>query len=146
MPDQLETIVQRMIDAGEPEENIATVIRHFKTQPAPPPQERSWTDTAVDALPTIGGAVGGIVGRVPVLGTALAGLAGAGGEGYRQTIEALRGNFQNVPETMGGRIRSMAQAGMTQAGAESGGRAFSGALKAGAGRLYQSVLKPTVAA
>lgn len=38
MPDQLETIVQRMIDAGEPEENIAAVIRHMKAQaPAPPP-------------------------------------------------------------------------------------------------------------
>jgi len=37
MPD-LEAIVQRMIDAGEPEENIALVIREFKsTQPAPKP-------------------------------------------------------------------------------------------------------------
>src|SRR5262245_16971057 len=36
MPDQLQSIVQRMIDAGENEENIATVIQHFKAQ-APPP-------------------------------------------------------------------------------------------------------------
>lgn len=32
MADGLETIVQRMVDAGEPEENIATVIQHFKAQ------------------------------------------------------------------------------------------------------------------
>lgn len=32
----LQTVVQRMIDAGEPEENIATVIQHYKSQ-APPP-------------------------------------------------------------------------------------------------------------
>jgi hypothetical protein len=30
---QLRTIVQRMIDAGEPEENIASVIRSYKTAP-----------------------------------------------------------------------------------------------------------------
>jgi hypothetical protein len=37
MPDQLQSIVQRMIDANESEENIATVIQHFKTQPPADP-------------------------------------------------------------------------------------------------------------
>lgn len=32
-PDELHGIVQRMIDAGEPEENIATVIQHYGSQP-----------------------------------------------------------------------------------------------------------------
>ena len=32
MADELQPIVQRMIDAGESEENIATVIQHFKAQ------------------------------------------------------------------------------------------------------------------
>lgn len=36
MPDQLESIVQRMIDAGEPEENIASVIREYKPQEKAP--------------------------------------------------------------------------------------------------------------
>jgi hypothetical protein len=35
-PEQQKAIVQRMIDAGETEQNIATVIQHFK-QTAPPP-------------------------------------------------------------------------------------------------------------
>lgn len=33
MPDELKPLVQRMIDAGESEENIATVIKHFGQQP-----------------------------------------------------------------------------------------------------------------
>lgn len=36
MPDNLETIVQRMIDAGESEENIKTVIEHFHQTPTKP--------------------------------------------------------------------------------------------------------------
>lgn len=39
MPDPLETIVQRMIDAGEPEEAIAGVIQHFKSAQTPPEEE-----------------------------------------------------------------------------------------------------------
>lgn len=37
MPQDLNGIVQRMIDAGESEENIATVIQHFKTTSGPTP-------------------------------------------------------------------------------------------------------------
>lgn len=43
MPDQLQGIVQKMIDAGESEDNIATVIQHFKTQAPAQPQVRSRT-------------------------------------------------------------------------------------------------------
>lgn len=39
MPDDLKTIVQRMIDAGESEENIATVIKSRHS--TPPPQQAS---------------------------------------------------------------------------------------------------------
>lgn len=35
---KLEAIVQKMIDAGEPEENIATVIKGYKAQPAATPK------------------------------------------------------------------------------------------------------------
>lgn len=46
----LQTIVQRMIDAGESEDNIATVIQHFKAQtPPPPPPVSATTDTAAGA-------------------------------------------------------------------------------------------------
>jgi hypothetical protein len=37
MADPLETVVQKMIAAGEPEQNIATVIQHYKAQAAKAP-------------------------------------------------------------------------------------------------------------
>jgi hypothetical protein len=37
---RLKTIVQRMIDAGEPEENIASVIRSYKTTPPVSPNDQ----------------------------------------------------------------------------------------------------------
>lgn len=51
MPDQLQPIVQKMIDAGESEENIATVIQHFKGGPPP-------TTTAASASDMLTGQVG----------------------------------------------------------------------------------------
>lgn len=47
MADELRDIVQRMIDAGETEENIATVIRSFPSQPdAAPTTGDTWGDRA----------------------------------------------------------------------------------------------------
>lgn len=46
MPDDLKTIVQRMIDAGESEENIGTVIQHFKQKAALPTRPVSAEDFA----------------------------------------------------------------------------------------------------
>lgn len=46
MPDQLQSIVQRMMDAGESEENIASVIKAYKpAAPAPIGNDRSRVDT-----------------------------------------------------------------------------------------------------
>ena len=67
MPDQLQTIVQRMIDAGEPEENIATVIQHFKTQAAP--SNKAMTTEQLQAanmkgrtdLPSVSGFAGNVL-------------------------------------------------------------------------------------
>lgn len=51
MPDQLQSIVQRMIDAGEPEENIASVIKEYKpTQTAP--QDKGFWGGVMNTLPT----------------------------------------------------------------------------------------------
>lgn len=53
MAEELNAIVQRMIEAGESEDNIGTVIKHFKSQTPPPaaaprPAE---TQSSVGALP-----------------------------------------------------------------------------------------------
>src|SRR3990167_1286275 len=71
------------------------VIAKYPQYATPPPeaQERSWTDTAVDALPMVGGALGGLAGAIggPVGAIGGAALGGAGGEGFKQSINALRG-------------------------------------------------------
>lgn len=145
MPDPLETIVQRMIDAGEPEENIATVIRHFKTQPAQPPQERSWTDTVVDALPMAGGSLGGLLGAAggPLTAMGGAALGGGGGEAFKQLINRARG--ADVPSTPMGAAADIGMSGAVQGGIEGLTRGTGRLITRGAARLYQSALKPSVA-
>jgi len=48
---------------------------------------RTWTDTAADALPAVGGLIGGMVGKVPGVRVATAAIGGAAGEGYRQIVK-----------------------------------------------------------
>lgn len=68
MPQEgLNPIVQRMIDAGESEENIATVIQHYKGQAAP----------AVSALDMVSGKVGRDTGADPQAPDWKSNLAGA---------------------------------------------------------------------
>lgn len=68
MPQQLEQIVQRMIDAGESEENIATVIRSYGSQ-APQseqaPQPAQAPEFGTSAAPWRGGEVGSNIGEQP---------------------------------------------------------------------------------
>lgn len=52
--------------------------------------DRTWVDTAIDALPLAGGIAGGVAGA-GALSIPLAALGGAGGEGFRRTIQTLRG-------------------------------------------------------
>lgn len=104
---------------------------------------KSWTDTAVEALPSVMGGAYGLASKVPVVGTALAGLGGAAGEGYRQTIDALRGNWSGVPESALDRIKAMVAAGAEQAGYEGGGRAVGRGLQMAGQKLYTSAIKPS---
>lgn len=162
MADELTGIVQRMIDAGESEDNIAKVIKaygnvapvasHEPTQPSGPV-------TGSSLLPTAGGIAGSMAG-----GPVGAAIGGAAGEGYRQLLNhateipgAIRDVAKNLVQqpqaTLSGfgqgAVEGAENAGMQgagQAAADVAGRAVGAGLKAGAGRLYQSVLKPTIAA
>lgn len=51
MSDQLQSIVQRMIDADESEDNIALVIREFPKES--PPAEKPWYQKSPDDLQTV---------------------------------------------------------------------------------------------
>jgi hypothetical protein len=117
--------------------------------PAEAPQKsfaQKAVDTAVDALPAIGGAAGGLIGGVG--GTAFgagvggvpgavggAALGGAGGEAARQLIERLRGNA--APATPTAAAGSIAGQAALQGGLEGGGQA----LAAGAQALAPTVMR-----
>lgn len=154
MADQLQTIVQRMIDAGESEDNIASVIREYK----PPAPEKGLAQKATDMVGGIlrtaanhpvqtGAILGGALaapltgGTSLAAGLAAAGLGGAGGAGLGALYGAATGS-ENVPTTSGGVLRAMGEEGLMQAGAEGGGRLITGALGAGGRALYQRALRP----
>lgn len=160
-----------MIDAGESEENIATVIQHYKSQSAPPsapspensPFGFAGLKNAVGGLtrgtlrlarehPAETGALVGGALAAPLTGGAsipaammAAGLGGAGGAGLGMIGGAAAGS-PHVPTTPTGVLGEMAAQGAMQAGGEGAGQVAGRLLKAGASRLYQSVLKPTLAA
>jgi hypothetical protein len=108
-------------------------------------------DTAINALPTIGGAVGSFAGGAPTaalkrltginlpnpLGMTGGALGGMAGEGFKQTANALRGRLDLVPRTMGAQLQSIGAAGVEQGGMEAvGGVVGKGLTKIGSG-LYR---------
>lgn len=147
MPDQLQSIVQRMIDAGEPEENIATVIQHFKTAAPEPAKQAPHGGGIVDALPTIAGTAMSMAGgsKVSPVGMALGALGGAAGEGARQVIRSVQGQWDQVPETISGRLRMMGTEGLTQGALEGVGRAAGAVVTPVAKAAYGLALRPAKA-
>lgn len=164
--DELRGIVQRMIEAGEPEENIATVIQHFSAQSTPEPKwYEPGGDTVLDNVrsvaalpgkaldyvrghPAQAGAMAGGIAAVPLTGgasmlpaMAAAGLGGAGGAGLGMIAGAAAGS-PNIPSTPGGVLGTMASQGAQQAGMEGVGQVAPAMLR-GSMRLMQSALKPT---
>lgn len=144
-PDQLRDVVSRMVEAGESEEDIAAVIQRLSAPPAP--VEKGWGETITDALPTIGGMAGSFMGgsKASPIGMALAGVGGAAGEAYKQVADSIRGDFSEVPETMGGRLTKIAKEGLTQGGLEAGGRVVGAAIQPVAKALYGLALRPSKA-
>lgn len=123
----------------------------FAQQSAPRP--RTWTDTAVDALPMAGGAVGGIVGGIggTVLGMGMGGapgaiggaaLGGGAGEAARQLINRARG--AEAPATSGQAAADIGIQGGVQGALEGAGQAIPAALKAGGTAIYRGYLKPSL--
>ena len=109
------------------------------------PKAKTWTDSAVDALPTIGGMAGGLLGgtRANPIGMLLAGIGGAGGEGMRQTLSALQGRWDEVPPDIQAQIQAIITEGAKQGGMEGMGRYVLGPITKLFGRaMYRSALKP----
>jgi hypothetical protein len=101
-----------------------------------------WTD----ALPMVGGMAGSLVGGSKLLspvGIALAGVGGAAGEAFKQVADSVRGDFSDVPETAGGRLRKIGSEGLRQAGWEGAGRVVSRIVQPVAKTIYGLAMRPS---
>lgn len=127
--------------------SAATPVSSHQSTPAPD-EPRTWTDTAVDALPMLGGALGGLVGAAGGPPGAVAGamVGGAGGEGYRRAIQGLRGKRpEAAKETVSDTLRGVSNEGLIQGAWEAGGGIVGAGLKRGGKALYRGLLKPSKA-
>lgn len=116
----------------------------------------------IENAPTIGGAVGSMVGGGPVkiansllgtrfpnlTGAVAAGAGAAGGEGIRELYDAITGDAAHLKGVAGPEdvIKNMLLRGAEQGAAEFAGRKLlntGGSFIRGGKRLYESVLKPT---
>lgn len=169
MPDPLQTIVQRMIDAGEPEDNIRTVIEHYKQQPAataaPPPSKGlmasigemvandpqvsgvrkivQWgIDHPVQAGAMAGSALASGGASIPA-SIAASGLGAAGGAGIGSIANAAMGG-DDGPKTAADVAKTMGTEGALGAAGEAGGRALNAGLQGAARFVYKGALRPSI--
>jgi len=133
MEKNLNSIVQNMIDAGESEENIGKVIKHFNSQPQGGIKvvDLNKKEAAQDEGPGMVENAVNAVTNIPVVGSAIKGLASISpgkvlGEGIGNSVEginaALHGdfdkahemaqmNFKNVPRMAADTANAMYTAG-----------------------------------
>lgn len=161
--DDLQSIVQRMVSAGESEEDIALVIKHY--QPATPtgaPDTAPAKPLPAAALPQILGqkiidlvrnhpvetaATAGAIAAVPLTGgtsllpmAAAAGLGGAGGAGLGLIGQAaVQGKG---PTSASGVAGEMATQGALQAAGEGLGPLVGGTLRMAGRGLYRGAALP----
>lgn len=115
------------------------------------PKSRTWTDVAVDLLPTAGGIAGGIVGGIggTVAGVGVGGVPGAiggaalgggAGEAAKQLVNRVRG--VEAPSSPMEAAKDIGESALMQGGAEVAGGLVGGAMTRMAPHLMQSALKP----
>jgi len=90
---------------------------------------------------------GSLVGgsKISPVGMALAGVGGAAGEAFRQVTNSVRGDFSDVPETVGGRLKRIGQEGLRQGGLEGVGRGVGAIVRPVAKAVYGMALRPSMA-
>jgi uncharacterized membrane protein len=128
------------VEAAQPpsEQEVLSAINAPPSSPAAPQAPaRTWTDTAIDALPTAGGFLGSLVGagKWNPVGVAGAAVGGTGGEFLRQIANAARGSA-DTPTSFREQISRAGTEGAIQAGAEGGGRLISAGLRTVAEPIY----------
>lgn len=104
MADQLETIVQRMIDAGEPEENIASVVREF----------RQTSEPSLPVTPAVGAGLGAMTAAPAILSGVNTVANVARMMPMRRTVPLVAGVLA-AKDLAGGRYKEAAMEGATAA-------------------------------
>lgn len=140
-------------DAEPTEQDVLGAIggAPMASHDAAAPAARTWTDTAVDALPTLGGAAGGIIGGIggTVAGMGVGGVPGAVGgaalgggfgEAAKQLVNRARG--MQAPGTMGEAAKDIGIQGGIQGAAELAGAGIGKGAQYVGGRLYSLALRP----
>lgn len=167
MPQDLHTIVQRMVEAGEPEENIALVIQHYQPPPATAPAKTpSLADAVladnpmmglptraiqgllrmVKANPVESAATAGALLAAPATGGAsiLGGMAGAGlgAAGGAGLAIAGRQLATGRPESGIETAKTMATQGAVNAAGEGVGRGIASAANVVVPKVLKGILRP----
>lgn len=111
-PDQRKAIVQRMIDAGESEENIAAVIQHFKAASSEPtattaPQRSTLADLGIGAAKGLGETfvgLGSLLHKIPGVSAATDALYGMPSGSSRAAFGEVSKPLarENTTQTVGG--------------------------------------------
>lgn len=104
----------------------------------------SLLNRAIEALPTVGGALGSFVGagKWNPVGMAGAALGGAIGESGRQVIQSLRGRMDRVPDSAGSQLAEIAKRAATESGLQAAGGVAGKTLKAVGRGAYRFALRP----
>ncbi len=138
---------------GMPPDQVEAAVSQLSAPEQAAP-ERSWTDTAVDALPAVGGALGGLIGGIggTVAGMGVGGVPGAvggaalgggAGEAARQLVNRARGVA--APESMGAAAQDIGLSGAVQGGATLAGGAIGKGLRMVGHGVYKAALRPSAA-
>ena len=125
-------------EAGE----ALRIARRFADSPSVMSDNRM-----VDALPSVGGLAGSLIGgsKSNPFGMLLAATGGAGGEAYRQALSAINGDWEKVPPDVQSQMSAILAEGVKQGGLEGAGRYVLGPIMKLFGRaIYRSGLKPSV--
>jgi hypothetical protein len=139
-------------DAPPTEQELHQIFATLNAEPRQAP-ERTWADTAVDALPTVAGAAGGIIGGIG--GTAFgmgvggvpgavggAALGGATGEALRQLVNRARG--AEAPATPLAAAKAIGTEGAVQGATEVAGAGLGGVAKVAGKALVENAVRPTM--
>lgn len=149
MPIRVQTATHGIVEFpdGTDEATMAKALRSLAepaTTSAPAPKSGGGV---VDALPSILGTAFSLAGGSKALptGMALSALGGAAGESARQVIRSVQGQFDQVPETITGRLKKIGGEAVGQGGMEAVGRGVAGVVSPVAKALYGVAMRPAKA-